>query len=145
VKDSKTYSCWMCKKRKERDRFYVNKKHYGGVDSTCIKCRKEYDKNRSRAGYYKKYSKENKQKIQAKWKAQYAIKTGKLKKQPCEVCGNKKAEKHHEDYSKPLEVKWLCHKHHMEFHRNKALDGLMTYAQYIELCNMADEILALSY
>jgi len=45
-----------------------------------------------------------------------AVRDGKLKKQPCEVCGAK-AHAHHEDYSKPLEVVWLCHAHHMERHR----------------------------
>jgi hypothetical protein len=36
---------------------------------------------------------------------------GKLVEQPCEVCGAK-AEMHHPDYSKPLEVRWLCTRHH---------------------------------
>lgn len=41
-----------------------------------------------------------------------AIKNGKLTRLPCRVCGNPKSEAHHEDYSKPLEVDWLCKKHH---------------------------------
>lgn len=45
-----------------------------------------------------------------------AVRDGRLKKQPCEVCGEP-AHAHHEDYSKPLDVMWLCHKHHMEQHR----------------------------
>lgn len=47
---------------------------------------------------------------------QWALKTGKLIKKPCLVC-NKKAQAHHEDYSKPLKVKWLCPTHHMAEHR----------------------------
>ena len=42
-----------------------------------------------------------------------------FKRKPCEVCGNPKSHGHHEDYSKPLEVKWLCHKHHQLLHFNK--------------------------
>jgi len=37
-----------------------------------------------------------------------AIRTGKLKKEPCELCGEENVQAHHEDYSKPLEVRWLC-------------------------------------
>ncbi len=41
---------------------------------------------------------------------------GKLKRLPCEVCSEPKSHAHHGDYSKPLEVKWLCAKHHKELH-----------------------------
>jgi hypothetical protein len=43
--------------------------------------------------------------------------SGRLKKLPCEVCGNPKSDGHHDDYAKPLDVKWLCRKHHAERHR----------------------------
>lgn len=46
-----------------------------------------------------------------------AIRDGKLMKQPCEKCGSKKAQAHHDDYTKPLDVRWLCTKHHREVHR----------------------------
>jgi hypothetical protein len=45
-----------------------------------------------------------------------AIKNNTLVKQPCSICGNKDSEAHHEDYSKPLDVIWLCRKHHLERH-----------------------------
>lgn len=46
-----------------------------------------------------------------------AIREGKLIKKPCEACGKKKVDAHHDDYTKPLEVKWLCKKHHSERHK----------------------------
>lgn len=42
---------------------------------------------------------------------------GLLPKQPCARCGSKKAEKHHEDYTKPLEVRWLCRRCHLTDHQ----------------------------
>lgn len=37
---------------------------------------------------------------------------------PCEVFGcTNKSEKHHDDYNKPLEVRWICRKHHLAFHK----------------------------
>ena len=45
-----------------------------------------------------------------------------MKRLPCEVCGERKTHAHHDDYSKPLEVKWLCKKHHDEHHREERED-----------------------
>lgn len=45
-----------------------------------------------------------------------AIRDGRLTRQPCEKCGAK-AEAHHDDYSQPLSVRWLCDFHHKEHHR----------------------------
>jgi len=60
-------------------------------------------------------------KHEARWKTQRAIASGRLIKQPC-FCGNQKAQAHHGDYSKPLDVRWLCLKHHIEWHTShKAL------------------------
>lgn len=49
---------------------------------------------------------------------EYALKNGSLKKMPCVKCGNQKSEAHHEDYSKPLEVKWLCRPCHLKEHNS---------------------------
>lgn len=45
-----------------------------------------------------------------------AFRNGTLIRKPCEVCGNSRVHAHHEDYSKPLDVKFLCSKHHTETH-----------------------------
>lgn len=69
----------------------------------------------------KKCRKNNPEKFRARNAANKAAIRGKLKKMPCEICGKFPAEKHHNEYSKPLEIVWLCKKHHVEFHRNQKM------------------------
>ena len=64
--------------------------------------------------YYKKYP----EKLKAKLKVYFAIKRGTMKRNPCIICGNPRSLGHHPDYSKPLEVTWLCSKHHQALHNN---------------------------
>lgn len=45
-----------------------------------------------------------------------AIDAGKLVRQPCEICGATPTHAHHDDYGKPLDVRWLCPPHHYEHH-----------------------------
>lgn len=60
------------------------------------------------------------EKLRARRKVHKAIRSGKLERQPCEVCGiTEDIHAHHDDYSKPLEVRWLCRKHHREVHGGK--------------------------
>ena len=52
-----------------------------------------------------------------------ALRAGKLHKEPCAICGKIKSQAHHEDYYKPLDVVWLCGRHHMELHLNRKNSG----------------------
>ena len=45
------------------------------------------------------------------------LRTGQLTPQPCEVCGASKARAHHDDYSKPEDIRWLCQKDHIARHK----------------------------
>ena len=46
-----------------------------------------------------------------------AKRSGRLVVQPCERCGTTSGvDAHHEDYTKPLDVRWLCKAHHRERH-----------------------------
>lgn len=110
----------------------------------------EYDRNRpnkeERTKKVMEYQqttkgKEVKQKCVAKYKINYplkykannavnsAIKSGKLiKPLICECCNNtftsRQIHGHHKDYSKPLDVMWLCHPCHVNWHsNNKPLNG----------------------
>ena len=47
---------------------------------------------------------------------QAAIKDGRLVRQPCEICGDPRSHAHHPDYDQPLNVQWLCNRHHTQLH-----------------------------
>lgn len=87
--------------------------------------RKEYnqrpeikERNRLRAIEYRK-KRENRIKNLARWALRHAVDRMKIIKKPCEICGDIKVEGHHKDYTKPLDVIWLCRKHHKELHKKE--------------------------
>lgn len=49
---------------------------------------------------------------------------------PCAVCGNPEVQGHHTDYNEPLDVMWLCRKHHrlVHFHSVKVVMDNVDYA-----------------
>lgn len=55
-----------------------------------------------------------------KWRAHavvaQALRSGRLIRQPCEVCGAVRVDAHHPDYNRPLDVCWLCRRHHRAIH-----------------------------
>lgn len=71
---------------------------------------------------------------------QMALKRGDLTKKPCERCGAEKVEGHHEDYSKPLEVMWLCPKHHRE--RHKEIGKPLTLNNTLRIPNIPRDLVA---
>ena len=137
----KTKRCPKCKTEKELPEFWRKKSHNDGLQCWCKPCviegnrrysltkagkearkrnNKEYQqtetgKKANREGQ-KKYQKANPEKIKAHNVVNNAVAVGRLKKEPCR-CGEIKVEVHHEDYSKPFNVEWLCTKHHKELHR----------------------------
>lgn len=133
--------CFKCLKKKPLDKFYVHKRMGDGHLGKCIACTKkdvheryvnpkfrsriiEYEKTRFKDPARKlkvlEYQRNRRLKFKGKSKAYQkvhrSISNGSLKKKPCEKCGNVKSQAHHEDYRKPLAVKWLCFKHHRETH-----------------------------
>lgn len=73
--------------------------------------------------------------------ARHAQKMGRILRQPCQVCGDTNAQKHHPDYNQPLIVEWLCPKHHMAVHAEQIPDtrgelngqAKLTAAQAVEI------------
>jgi ribosomal protein S27AE len=70
----------------------------------------------SRAEDKNAWRKRNPQKANAQTRVRRAVKSGALKRKPCQICGSASSQAHHDDYSQPLDVRWLCVKHHNEHH-----------------------------
>jgi hypothetical protein len=64
------------------------------------------------------------QKSDTRFLTRNLIRQGVIKKLPCEICDKNKSDGHHIDYEFPLEIIWLCRKHHKAFHRQFRSDGL---------------------
>ena len=65
----------------------------------------------------REWRRRNRQKVAAHNAVARAIAAGSISRQPCERCGNQNSQAHHDDYSKPLEIRWLCDVDHKERHR----------------------------
>lgn len=82
------------------------------------RAREWYANNKDKFYNHKtKYRALNDDKVLAQKEARKAIARGELIREPCEICGAEKADAHHDDYNKPLEVRWLCRSCHMEWHK----------------------------
>jgi predicted DNA-binding protein YlxM (UPF0122 family) len=74
--------------------------------------------------------------------AEKAIKRGVLVPQPCEKCGatgmmadgRNIVQAHHDDYSKPLQVRWLCQKCHHQHHKETYLKEAQESTQIDLIC-----------
>lgn len=140
MKDGYLNQCIECVKKgvkrhrkKNIERIRAYDRHRGNTDEHRAKVR-DYHRRMSEAlsEYKKHWAEQNKDKTRAA-KQRYiaqnpdkrfchvalnnAVRDKKIMKEPCEKCGEKKSEAHHEDYSKPLEVLWLCRKCHARHHR----------------------------
>jgi len=134
--------CSICKEEKELTEFYRDSRKLHGREYRCKACKsmkqREYSKTpsgmeyqRSKRQRYSKanrshetqlkreYRKNNPEKYAAHNAVQLAILSGQLSRpETCEGC-EKEYEilhGHHDDYSKPLEVIWLCPLCHKKKH-----------------------------
>jgi len=90
----------------------------------CNKCHAEHQRlNRMP---YSELSDLQKKKSNARAYLNTYVRRGLVKKEPCCICGNENSEGHHTDYSKPLQVAWLCRGCHRELHNNSELTDFMS-------------------
>lgn len=115
----------------------IKKKKKGVITKLCSGCKiiKENEKSKycrkCKALYMRRWrklnplTKEQRFKNTVRSKTRMRIKRGLLIEFPCEICGEKRVEAHHDDYNKPYCVRWLCLAHHREHHiqqdKNKRL------------------------
>lgn len=83
-----------------------NKKYFQSVDN---RLRRNENMKKYRNGPLRDNHK-------ARWLVNRALAKGDLKKQPCQICGAKIVQTHHDDYKKPLDIMWLCAAHHRMVH-----------------------------
>lgn len=111
--DGRLNKCKECTKGEVRSNRRARIEHYRSYDRQRFKTptRKTQLASRQRT-----YRVANPEKTAARAAVNRAVRSGRLTKKPCEVCGCVDVDGHHDDYSKPLEVRWLCRVHHLIEH-----------------------------
>ncbi len=128
-----TKECFKCKRVLDLTEFYKHPQMKDGHLNKCKECTKKdvsekyYSEHESRAEYERKrnktphrkaqvikYMRKNREDNPEKYKARSvvsgAIKTNKLvRPNHCSICNELcKPHAHHEDYSRPLDIVWVC-------------------------------------
>lgn len=145
-----TKTCFKCEEQKPLSEFYRHKMMADGHLNKCKDCAKidvrrhrienpervrEYDRKRAKlphrvamrkASFEREWDRHH-DRMKARNAVSNAVRDGRLEKQPCAFCGCQDGlEAHHHDYSKPLDVTWLCRPCHRRFH---ALERMATYRE----------------
>jgi len=117
--------------------FYKHKQMADGYLGKCKTCtKKDVTENRNKnIEHYRLYDRDRGCRQLPEYQTQYrtrkpnaykaiimvnnAKRDGKLFEESCEICGsNNRIHAHHDDYLKPLNVRWLCAAHHKQWHRD---------------------------
>ncbi len=133
-------TCTGCKEEKNESEFQARKSSKDGLTARCKDCLSNYDRARAslphRVEARKKYAQSNKGKIKGNaakkaWQDRNlikrsahiivgnAIRRGDLIKEPCEKCGEIIVDAHHDNHEYPLDMRWLCKKHHAKLHKDE--------------------------
>lgn len=129
-------TCFKCGESKPYSEFYKHPKMADGHLGKCKECTKkdatkhrgdnldsyrEYDRkrgSRQQPDYQREYREKYPKKYKAHCKVNNAVRDGKITPAThCETCGgNSYIIAHHDDYDKPLDVRWLCQACHCIWH-----------------------------
>lgn len=132
-------TCFKCQAEQPLSAFYKHKQMADGHLNKCKSCTKAdawhhrndniekvraYDRERGKTperlargtAVTAAYRLQFPERYRANSAVANALKRGALAKQPCFCCGVDEVEAHHADYSRPLDVVWLCPAHHKEIH-----------------------------
>jgi len=83
--------------------------------------------------HYKKIQKERyPDHIDARERVRRALKSGRLVKGKCEFCNSTEVQAHHDDYSKPLDVRWMCRQHHRMYEKGLIIQITAPICEEIE-------------
>lgn len=130
--------CSSCGSSKPLSEFYKWKLGKDGYRASCKSCTNKQNKSSSAKNpeaalrAKRKYKKVNVESVRAQTQnyrdsnpikreahvaVQLALRNGTLGRKDCECCGaTSGVVAHHDDYSKPLDVRWLCNLHHKQWH-----------------------------
>lgn len=135
-----TKVCSGCGRDLPLTAFAKNKNGKFGVHSKCKECKNSKQKASYNPEKQSQYYQENKEQIAEyrqtnEWKQLHAEQSRRYRKkypekvrahaavaqlnletETCVMCGAMGIEKHHPDYSQPLDIIWLCKKCHTEIH-----------------------------
>ena len=117
-------TCSKCGLVKDESEFYKMSMAFDGLRPECKTCTKlalnTYTRSEKGKAADKARRARDKQKVYARDMMRCHVRRGHIIRGPCEVKGCKEeAQGHHEDYSKPFEVRWLCSEHHNDLHRKE--------------------------
>ena len=134
--------CRKCGETKYLYLFKVNSSLPSGHTYLCKSCAnlESLKYKNTNKDYFKKYYKQHRKKINKQireWLNKHPdvkncrnrLNTGRIKKSPCTICKNPMSEAHHNDYSKPKDIIWLCKKHHGIIRRMEHFYSPLVYSR----------------
>lgn len=106
------YRCVPC--RWTLDRAYRDQRRV--MRATRLRARNDDERRRYQREYRRRKRAESPVKQLAREALDRAVRSGKVVRQPCADCGSARSHGHHSDYSKPLDVEWVCARCHGRRH-----------------------------